>query len=98
MDSSGILETYEMRQQVIEEIKNIYPGMKNLKKLYSTEKFGKIDTVKFHESCVNHEITFSFAKSNYNKVIGFLSPMKWRFMDFWTRIPGGKTKIVYFDE
>ena len=64
-----------MRIQVLEDLLETYPGMKQIEKLYSA-KSGEIDSNKFHESCKNHEITLSLAKSNFNKVIGFLCPMK----------------------
>ena len=75
LNTSGILETSEMRIQVLEDLLESYPGMKQIEKIYSA-KFGEINLNKFHESCKNHEITLSLAKSNYNKVIGFLCPMK----------------------
>jgi hypothetical protein len=64
-----------MRIQVLEDLLKIYPGMKKVEKIYSAKK-GEIELKKFHESCKNHEITLSLAKSNYNKVIGFLCPVK----------------------
>ena len=63
--------------------------MKKVEKIYSAEK-GEIELIKFHESCKNHEIKLSFAKTNYNKVIGFLCPMKFVKRD-WTKVTGGKT-------
>ena len=63
--------------------------MKKVQKIYSAKK-GEIELNKFHESCKNHEITLSLAKTNFNKVIGFLCPMK--FMNRgWTEVTGGKT-------
>ena len=66
-----------------------YTKMKKIEKLYSA-KFGEIDLSKVHESCKNHDITLSLAKSNYNKVIGFLYPMKYMNRN-WTKVTGGKT-------
>jgi len=63
--------------------------MKKIVKIYSA-KFGEIALDKFHESCKNHEITLSLAKSNFNKVIGFLCPMKFMNRE-WTKVTGGKT-------
>ena len=63
--------------------------MKRIVKIYSA-KFGEIDLDKFHESCKNHKITLSLAKSNFNKVIGLLCPMKYMYTGF-TKITGGKT-------
>ena len=63
--------------------------MKKIEKIYSA-KYGEIDLSKFHESCKNHDITLSLAKSNYNKVIGFLCPMKYMNRS-WTKVTGGKT-------
>ena len=78
-----------MRSQVVENLNCIYPYLKKIEKIYSA-KFGEIDLNKFHESCKNHEITLSLAKSNFNKVIGFLCPMK--YIDrSWTVVTGGKT-------
>ena len=79
-----------MRVQVLEDMTKIYPEMKKIEKIYSA-KFGELELNKFHESCKNHEITFSLAKSNYNKVIGLLCPMKWKNMNGWTKVTGGKT-------
>ena len=87
---SQILETSEMRIQVLEDLTQIYPGMKKIEKIYSA-KFGEIELNKFHESCKNHEITLSLAKSCYHKVFGFLCPMKWKDMKDWTKVTGGKT-------
>ena len=75
LNTSGILGTSEMKIQVLEDLVETYPGMKQIEKIYSA-KFGEIDLNKFHDSCKNHEITLSLAKSNHNKVIGFLCPMK----------------------
>ena len=86
---SGILETQEMRIQVLEDLLQIYPGMKKVEKIYSAKK-GEIALTKFHESCKNYEITLSLAKSSYNKVIGFLCPKKFMNRDF-TKVTGGKT-------
>jgi hypothetical protein len=61
---------------VLEDLLYNYPGMKKIRKIY-TAKFGEIDLNKFHESCKYHDITLSLAKSNYNKVICFLCPMKY---------------------
>ena len=96
-NTSGILETSEMRIQVLEDLFETYPGMKQIEKIYSA-KFGEIDLKKFHESCKNHEITLSLAKSNFNKVIGFLCPMKHILRTSWTKVAGGKTKIIFFDD
>ena len=63
--------------------------MKKIDKIYSA-KFGEIALDKFHESCKNHEITLSLAKSNHNKVIGFLCPMKFMNRGY-TKVTGGKT-------
>lgn len=63
--------------------------MKKIEKIYSA-KFGEIDLDKFHESCKNHDITLSLAKTNYKKVIGFLCPMKFMKRDS-TKVTGGKT-------
>ena len=63
--------------------------MKKIEKIYSA-KFGEIDLNKFHESCKNHDIILSLAKSNYNKVIGFLCPMKYMNRPS-TTVTGGKT-------
>ena len=52
-----------MRIQVFENLINIYPEMKKVEKNYSA-KFGEIDLNGFHESCKNHEITLSLAKTN----------------------------------
>ena len=79
-----------MRTQVIENLNSIYPDLKEIKKIYSA-KFGEIDSNKFYESCKNHEITLSLAKSNYNKVIGYLCPMKHINRSSWTAVTGGKT-------
>ena len=86
-----------MRIQVLNEMKEIYPGMKNIKKIYEA-KFGEIDLKKFHESCKNHEITLSLAISNYNKVLGFLCPMKWTETLSLTKVTGGKSLIIFFDD
>ena len=94
--ASGILVTSEMRIQVLEDLLWTYPAMKQIEKIYSAN-LGKIDLEKFHENCKNHEITLSLAKSNYNKVIGFLCPMKYMNRG-WTKVTGGKTKIIYFDD
>ena len=64
--------------------------MKKIEKIYSA-KFGEIELNKFHESCKNHEITLSLAKSCYDKAIGFLCPMKWSQMSEETKVTGGKT-------
>ena len=85
-----------MRIQILEDLLETYPGMKQIEKIYSA-KFGEIDLNKFHESCKNHEITLSLAKSNHNKVIGFLCPMKYMNRG-WKKVTGGKTKIIYFDD
>jgi len=79
-----------MRTQVVENLNSIYPDLKKIEKIYSA-KFGELDLNKFHESCKNHEITLSLAKSNYNKVIGFLCPMKHINRGNWTVVTGGKT-------
>jgi len=78
-----------MRIQVLENLNNIYPDLKKVEKIYSA-KFREIDLNKFHESCKNHEITLSLVKSNYNKVIGFLCPMKYINRGY-TVVTGGKT-------
>jgi hypothetical protein len=63
--------------------------MKKIEKIYSA-KFGEIELNKFHESCKNHEITLSLAKSNFNKVIGFLCPIKFTNSGY-TKVTGGMT-------
>ena len=98
INSSTILETSEMRKQVLEELNNIFPTIKNLKKLYSTNNFGEIDIEKFHASCIDHEITLSLAKSNFNKVIGLLFPKNWNSLEDLTSIAFGSTSIIYFDD
>ena len=64
-----------------------YPGIKKVEKLYSA-KYGEINVTKFNESCKNHEITLSLAKTNYNKVFGFLCPVKFANARS-TKIKGG---------
>ena len=67
----------------------MYPEMKKLEKIYLA-KFGEIDLIKFHESCKNHEVTLSLAKTNFNKIIGFLCPMKYMNRGY-TIVTGSKT-------
>ena len=78
-----------MKTQVVENLNSIYPDLKEIKKIYSA-KFGEIDLNKFHESCKNHEITLSLAKTNFNKVIGLLCPIKYMNRGK-TPVTGGKT-------
>ena len=85
-----------MRTQVFDDLNNLYPEMKKMRKIYSA-KFGEIDLNKFHESCKYHEITLSLAKTNFNKVIGLLCPIKYMNRGK-TPVTGGKTLIIYFDD
>ena len=78
-----------MRIKVFDDLLQTYSGIKKIQKIYSA-KFGEIEVKKLHESCKNHEITLSLAKTNYNKVIGLLCPMKYMNRG-WTKVTGGKT-------
>ena len=78
-----------MRIQVLEDLLESYPGIKQIDKIYSA-KFGEIELNEFHDSCKNHEITLSLAKSNHKTVIGFLCPMKF-INRGWTKVEGGRT-------
>ena len=60
----------------MEAVIEIYPKVKEIKKIYSAKE-NEINSIKLWESCKDHEITLCLAKTNYNKIIGFLCPMKY---------------------
>jgi len=51
----------------------------------------------FREKCKNHVHTISIAKSNFSKILGGYSPMKWENFG-WTKITGGASFVFFYDE
>jgi hypothetical protein len=54
-----------------------------------------VDT--FHEKCKNYVHTICIDSSNFSKILGGYSPMKWeKFGD--TPIVGGKSFVFFYDD
>ena len=73
--------------------------MKNIKgysKIYSSSVDGFNGDI-FREKCKNHVHTISIARSNFGKILGGYSPMKWENFG-WTKITGGESFVFFYDE
>ena len=54
-------------------------------------------TSTIHQNCVNHDITIMLTKSNFGKIVGGYSPMKWENYSFKV-ITGGESFIFFYDD
>ena len=76
---------------------SILKNIKGYTKIYSSS----VDEFKpstFHEKCTNHVYTITIARSNFGKILGGFSPMKWQNYNCWIEITGGESFVFFFDE
>ena len=79
-----------------EYMKNILQNIKGYTKIYSSSLDGfKINT--FHEKCKNYQHTITISRSNFEKILGAYSPMKWANFGY-TKITGGESFVFFYDE
>jgi len=68
------------------------------KKIYSSIIDG-MDGITFIEKCKNYEKTIVVAKSNFGKILGGYSPMKWRNFHGkpWKTVTGGSSFLFFYE-
>ncbi len=79
--------TQNQKDALNQEIKRVHGNLGGYKKIHSSTQHG-FDLNTFHQNCANHEITIMLCKTNFGKIIGAYSPMKWRKYNA-TTITGG---------
>ena len=78
-------------------MKIVLKNIKGYSKIYSSSVDGfNLNT--FHEKCKNHLHTICIARSNFGKVLGGYSPMKWESYRSHTKITGGESFVFFYDE
>ena len=50
----------------------------------------------FHEACKDHDITLTVFTTNYNKIIGFLCPLKYMVRKGCHPLPADKPSLILF--
>ena len=79
-----------------EYMKSVLNNIKGYTKIYSSSVDG-FNLTTFHEKCKNHVHTICLARSNFGKILGGYSPMKWANF-YWTQISGGESFVFFYDE
>ena len=78
-------------------MRSVLPNIEKYTKIYSSSIDGfNGDT--FRDKCKNHQHTITIAKSNYNKILGGYSPMKWQNYTNWTVVTGGQSFVYFYDD
>ena len=77
-------------------MRSVLPNIEKYTKIYSSSIDGfNGDT--FRDKCKNHQHTITIAKSNYNKILGGYSPMKWQNFNY-TVVTGGQSFVYFYDD
>ncbi len=77
-------------------MRSVLPNIEKYTKIYSSSIDGfNGDT--FRDKCKNHQHTITIAKSNYNKILGGYSPMKWQNFKY-TIVTGGQSFLYFYDD
>jgi len=71
--------------------------IKGYSKIYSSSVDG-FNSDTFREKCKNHVHTICIARSNFGKILGGYSPMKWANYNVWTKITGGESFVFFYDK
>ena len=77
-------------------MQSVLANIKYYKKIYSSNVNGFNGDI-FREKCKDYVHTITIARSNFSKILGGYSPMKWANFDH-TPITGGKSFVFFFDE
>ena len=78
-------------------MRSVLPNIEKYTKIYSSSIDGfNGDT--FRDKCKNHQHTITIAKSNYNKILGGYSPMKWQNYTNYTVVTGGQSFVYFYDD
>jgi len=77
-------------------MKSVLKNIKGYTKIYSSSAEGFNQTT-FRDKCKNHVHTICVARSNFGKILGGYSPMKWANFDY-TKVTGGESFVFFYDE
>jgi hypothetical protein len=79
-----------------EYMKSVLPNIKGYTKIYSSTVDGFNGDI-FRNKCKNHLHTICISRSNFGKILGAYSPMKWANFS-WTTVAGGGSFIWFYDD
>ena len=78
-----------------EYMQSVLKNIKGYTKIYSSSEDG-FDGNKLHEKCKNHEHTIVISKSNFAKILGGYSSIKWQKFEAFT--PVTESFVFFYDE